>query len=203
MYSVVNGFQIPTDVDVRVMLTFLELYQTLLGFVFFKLYADIGLVYPPPLDLKKEEEGAGVGAFSLQDTAKASVTTISTKTKTVEMNGRTISSKDVRQAIKTINAASAVLDEDVQMSETIVDDNDEDFVVHPSNSDQQTSATLHTLKSLTDLPSSLSTSLFAPYTFWLSRETSRPIFEFLVRSFGGRIGWPASSGSGSPIEESD
>ncbi|KAH9025083.1 Pescadillo N-terminus-domain-containing protein [Lactarius hengduanensis] len=38
--------QIPSDVDVRVMLTFLELYQTLLGFVFFKLYTDIGLVYP-------------------------------------------------------------------------------------------------------------------------------------------------------------
>ncbi|KAF7965654.1 hypothetical protein HWV62_42392, partial [Athelia sp. TMB] len=50
---------------------------------------------------------------------------------------------------------------------------------------------------------SISTNLLAPYTFWLSRETSRPVFEFIVRSFGGRIGWPASSGSGSPIEEDD
>ncbi|KAG6878425.1 hypothetical protein C0993_007026 [Termitomyces sp. T159_Od127] len=194
---------IPTDVDVRVMLTFLELYQTLLGFVFFKLYTDSGLVYPPPLDLKKEEGGAGVGAFSLQDTVKTRATSVSTKTKIVEINGRTISSKDVRQAIKTINAASTVLDEDIKMSDANVEEIDEDFVVQPSNSDQQISASLPTLKSLTDLPSSLSTTLFAPYTFWLSRETSRPIFEFLVRSFGGRIGWPASSGSGSPIEESD
>lgn len=191
------------DVDVRVMLTFLELYQTLLGFVFFKLYTDNGLVYPPPLDLKKEEGGAGVGAFSLQDAVKTSATTISTKTKTVEINGRTISSKDVRQAIKTINAASAVVDEDIDMSDMNVEENDEDFVVQPSISDQRISASLPTLKSLTDLPPSLSTTLFGPYTFWLSRETSRPIFEFLVRSFGGRIGWPASSGSGSPIEESD
>ncbi|KAG6872881.1 hypothetical protein C0995_005739 [Termitomyces sp. Mi166 len=196
---------IPADVDVRVMLTFLELYQTLLGFVFFKLYTDNGLVYPPPLDLKMDEGGAGVGAFSLQDTVKTNATTTSTKTKVVEVNGRTISSKDVRQTIKTINAASTVSDEDVEMSgpNTNAEEVDEDFVVHPSTSDQQTSASLPTLKSLADLPLSLSTTLFAPYTFWLSRETSRPIFEFLVRSFGGRIGWPVSSGSGSPIEESD
>jgi pescadillo protein len=49
------------------MLTFVELYQTLLGFVFFKLYSDISLVYPPPLSLNKDEAGAGVGAFTLED----------------------------------------------------------------------------------------------------------------------------------------
>ncbi|KAG6842524.1 mRNA-binding ribosome synthesis protein nop7 [Blastosporella zonata] len=196
--------KIPADVDVRVMLTFLELYQTLLGFVFFKLYTDTGLVYPPPLDIKKDEGGAGVGAFSLQDTTKTTGPT-PLKTKTVEVDGRTISSKDVRQTIKNINATAGAPDADVEMTapDVNVEETDEDFVVHASTSDQQTSASLPTLKSLTDLPQSLSTTLFVPYTFWLSRETSRPIFEFLVRSFGGRIGWPASSGSGSPVEESD
>ena len=58
-------------------------------------------------------------------------------------------------------------------------------------------------QSLAALPQSVAPKLFAPYTFWLSRETSRPIFEFLVRAFGGRIGWPASSGAGSPFEEDD
>ena len=52
------------------MLTFLELYQTMLGFVFFKLYTDAGLVYPPPLDIKKDEGAAGVGAYSLQEATK-------------------------------------------------------------------------------------------------------------------------------------
>ena len=46
------------------MLTFLELYQTMLGFVFFKLYTDAGLVYPPPLDTKKDEGAAGAGVGS-------------------------------------------------------------------------------------------------------------------------------------------
>lgn len=188
------------------MLTFLELYQTLLGFVFFKLYTDVGLVYPPPLDIKKDEGGAGVGAFSLQEVSSRAPVPAPAKTKAVEIDGRKISSKDVRQTIKSISAASEIVGEDVDMPDpdSNMDEIDEEFVAHPSTSDPQTSgASLPTLKSLTDLPQSLSTSLFAPYTFYLSRETSRPIFEFLVRSFGGRIGWPSSSGSGSPVEESD
>eukprot|EP00559_Dactyliosolen_fragilissimus_P007217 CAMPEP_0184864090 /NCGR_PEP_ID=MMETSP0580-20130426/13721_1 /TAXON_ID=1118495 /ORGANISM="Dactyliosolen fragilissimus" /LENGTH=734 /DNA_ID=CAMNT_0027362737 /DNA_START=88 /DNA_END=2292 /DNA_ORIENTATION=- len=39
----------PRDVDFRVMLTFLEFYETLLQFVLFKLYADIQVRYPLPI----------------------------------------------------------------------------------------------------------------------------------------------------------
>ncbi|KAA0716870.1 Pescadillo [Triplophysa tibetana] len=40
----------PTDVDYRVMATFTELYTTLFGFVNFRLYQTLNLVYPPKLD---------------------------------------------------------------------------------------------------------------------------------------------------------
>ncbi|KAM4578409.1 pescadillo isoform 2-T2 [Fundulus diaphanus] len=46
----------PTDVDYRVMATFTELYTTLLGFVNFRLYQSLNLVYPPKLDSKAELE---------------------------------------------------------------------------------------------------------------------------------------------------
>lgn len=51
----------PTDVDYRVMATFTELYTTLLGFVNFRLYHSLNLIYPPKLDTKavldlKEED---------------------------------------------------------------------------------------------------------------------------------------------------
>lgn len=187
------------------MLTFLELYQTLLGFVFFKLYTDVGLAYPPPLDTKKDEGGAGVGAYSLQEATTAAAPPIAAS-KTVEVDGKKVSSKDVRHTIKSIATSSATVDDlDATMAEpdSSLADVDEDFVAQPSTSDPNATTDLHTLKSLTTLPQSISTNLFAPYTFWLSRETSRPVFEFIVRSFGGRIGWPASSGSGSPIEEDD
>ncbi|CEP08209.1 hypothetical protein [Parasitella parasitica] len=50
---------IPTDVDFRVMLTFLEFYQTLVGFINFKLYNEINMTYPPKID--------GTGGFHLDE----------------------------------------------------------------------------------------------------------------------------------------
>ncbi|XP_061674266.1 pescadillo [Syngnathoides biaculeatus] len=46
----------PTDVDYRVMATFTEFYTTLLGFINFRLYHSLNLVYPPKLDSKAEQE---------------------------------------------------------------------------------------------------------------------------------------------------
>lgn len=186
------------------MLTFLELYQTLLGFVFFKLYTDADLVYPPPLDAKKDEGGAGVGAFNLQEVKRAEVPAVK-KVKAVEIDGKRVSSKDVRETIKSISA-NDFNGADVEMQDTddtAPDDVEEEFVPHPSHENPNEAATLPTLKTLSSLPQSKTSQLFSPYTFWLSRETPRPIFEFLVRSFGGRIGWPATSGSGSPFDEDD
>ncbi|KAM0943638.1 hypothetical protein DsansV1_C13g0124301 [Dioscorea sansibarensis] len=47
------------DVDFNVMLTFLEFYEALLGFVNFKLYHSINLKYPPILDPRLEALAAG------------------------------------------------------------------------------------------------------------------------------------------------
>ncbi|KIO02253.1 hypothetical protein M404DRAFT_1002269 [Pisolithus tinctorius Marx 270] len=192
---------VPSDVDVRVMLTFLELYQTLLGFVFFKLYTDAGLIYPPPLDTTRDEAGAGIGAFSLQVADR--------KVAALEPNNtaKKASSKEVRQAIKSIATGKSPTGRVESMD--VVDDPpkatevDEEFVPHPSANDSSPTASLPTLQSLSSVPRSNSSSLFSPYTFFLSREVSRPVFEFLIRSFGGRVGWPVSSGSGSPFTESD
>lgn len=51
---------LPTDVDYRVMLTFLEFYQTLLQFVNYKLYHSLGVQYPPVVDPRLEEAAAGL-----------------------------------------------------------------------------------------------------------------------------------------------
>ncbi|KAF8446100.1 Pescadillo N-terminus-domain-containing protein [Boletus edulis BED1] len=192
--------KIPSDVDVRVMLTFLELYQTLLGFVFFKLYTDAGLVYPPPLDASRDDAGAGIGAFSVHTVEKNIHISKSDNV------GKTASTREVRQAIKTITADQSFVDEDVDIGSRDFaakpSEVDEEFVVHPSGGEDAIPS-LPTLQSLSETRKSTPTSLFSPYTFFLSRETSRTVFEFLLKSFGGRVGWPTSSGSGSPITESD
>lgn len=185
------------------MLTFLELYQTLLGFVLFKLYTDAGLVYPPPIDLKKDEGGAGVGAYSLQDVGHSTKQKLHDNSTGVEIEGRKVTGKDVRQTIKKITQDGPTFDPLNGASESM-EDIDEEFVAHPSTSGPHISETsLPTFQSLANLPRPLSLTPFAPYTFFLSRETSRSIFEFLVRSFGGKIGWHDSAGSGSPFEETD
>lgn len=56
---------LPNDVDFKVMLTFLELYQTTLQFVLYRLYHTNGLRYPPVVDPKLEEAAAGVHALMI------------------------------------------------------------------------------------------------------------------------------------------
>lgn len=46
--------KLPADVDYRVMLTFLEFYETMLKFVNFKLYSSLNLKYPPKINLEME-----------------------------------------------------------------------------------------------------------------------------------------------------
>ena len=194
--------QIPVDVDVRVMLTFLELYQTLLSFVFFKLYTDAGLVYPPPLDLKKDEGGAGIDALYIK-TSSQSPPVISRQVLTTE--GRSVSAKDVRQTIKTIDVIpEEAPDAEMAPSIPITAQMDEEFSPHTSAAvNKEAISTLPTLQTISALPQSINPDLFSPFTFWLSREVSRSVFEFVIRSFGGRIGWPPSSGGGSAFSETD
>ena len=49
---------LPSDVDYRVMLTFLDFYEVFLGFVFYRLYGSLGLKYPPTIAKDKDELGA-------------------------------------------------------------------------------------------------------------------------------------------------
>lgn len=48
------AYQTPDDVDFRIMSTFVEFYSILLGFVNYKSYQDIGLIYPPKLSITQD-----------------------------------------------------------------------------------------------------------------------------------------------------
>ncbi len=54
---------LPTDVDYRVMVTFLEFYETMLQFVNFKLYHMRGLRYPPTVDQRMEAAAEELAAI--------------------------------------------------------------------------------------------------------------------------------------------
>jgi len=58
--------KVPGDVDFRIMLTFVEFYTTLLGFVMYRLYTLENWVYPPKFDQKADEAGAGLAAITVE-----------------------------------------------------------------------------------------------------------------------------------------
>jgi len=57
---------LPQEVDFRVMLTFLEFFRAMVKFVNFKLYADLGLAYPPKRDTRRDAGSAEVAALEVE-----------------------------------------------------------------------------------------------------------------------------------------
>ena len=57
---------VPQNVDFRIMDTFLLFYTTLLGFLNFRLYKSLNLLYPPKLDLNKDAQDAGLSALIVE-----------------------------------------------------------------------------------------------------------------------------------------
>ncbi|KAL4578349.1 hypothetical protein LXL04_014471 [Taraxacum kok-saghyz] len=60
----------PQDVDYKIMLTFLEFYETLLGFINLRLYSSINLKYPPILDPRLKALAADLYALTRYVNAK-------------------------------------------------------------------------------------------------------------------------------------
>ncbi|EST06626.1 Pescadillo [Kalmanozyma brasiliensis GHG001] len=220
---------IPSDIDFRIMYTFLELYQTLLGFVLFKLYTDENLVYPPRFDALKDEQAAGFGALSL-DPASAAVlrgentiatvtngaATASSSSTVVTASGKKVSAKDVKKQIKAISKSGTVAEdaEDEQEAadaEQAVEQEADKFVEQPSKSTEEQESDAH-LTTFDEIQAASAASegaangLFTPYVFYISRECPRAVIEFVLRSFGalpGRIGWDMVAGAGSAVDEDD
>lgn len=201
---------VPRDVDFRIMVNFLDFYQTLSGFVLFKLYKDENLVYPPPLDKAKEDAGAGMTAITL--TPKSAE--VLKGPQPAQGAQPAVSASEVQNEIKAINAADLNDDEDEAMVEAATGnqhaENDAEFVAHPSKM-AQTDAEPTELTTLAQLEAQRaveekSFNVFQPYYFYLSRETPRALLEFVLRSFGAdssHIGWDSVVGAGSALAESD
>ncbi|SJX60754.1 related to NOP7-component of several different pre-ribosomal particles [Sporisorium reilianum f. sp. reilianum] len=224
---------IPSDIDFRIMYTFLELYQTLLGFVLFKLYTDENLVYPPKFDAAKDEQAAGFGALTLdpataavlrgENTASASngasdsAAAASTSSTVITASGKKVSAKDVKKQIKAISKSNNVASDDAEEDEQVVDaaaqaaEDGDKFVEQPSKSTEEQESTGH-LTTFDEIQAASAASegaangLFTPYVFYISRECPRAVIEFVLRSFGalpGRIGWDMVAGAGSAVDEDD
>jgi pescadillo protein len=186
------------------MMTFLELYQTVLGFVLFRLYHEINLNYPPKLDSSKDDAGAGIGALLLEETSRT--LTIQGKKGTEEglqKDGKKVSAKDVKKQIRQIthhsvaaNGTDVTVQEDIEGDSMVVETTSGEKDVPKSLDESEVAPSNQT--SDEEL-----TNIFSEYYFYLSREVTRPTLEFVIRSFGGQVGWDATLGAGSPYNIDD
>ena len=190
--------RVTRDVDFRIMGTFVEFYITLLGFVNFRLYTTIGLVYPPKFDVVSDEKGGELSAFVLEGKGINEPTRTDDSTR-IETNGDpspTTGNADIQEQVDAMQLAEEEEEEakevmeqdDGVMEEAIENDTVDvfeptgvgaDILIQPQPADTQLG------------------SLFAPYSFFLSRETPRHPLEFILRAFGcKRLSWDAVLGEG-------
>ncbi|CAG8751611.1 16431_t:CDS:2, partial [Dentiscutata erythropus] len=217
--------QVPNDVDFRVMLTFLEFYQTFVGFVNFKLYTDMNLVYPPKLDISKDDGAAGLNAIIIEETNNFSLATSQVKADQQLVGGalsleesaqkinseerlKTLPKKLVEIKNKDERAVSEITSDSVDNTETeeaLLDDFIDQTPVPSTSQEQDVLTQTFTYRDIYSASVALSEfeNLFSKCVFYLSREVPRYSLEFIIRAFGGQVGWDATLGVGSPFTESD
>jgi pescadillo len=184
------------DIDFRIMGTFIEFYTTLLGFVNYRLYTSIGLVYPPRFDKKSDEAGGELGAYTLQGRNVAS------QEQPVEngVNGHSAPSAA---------AASAQLEADKLAELPPPSEEEEMAEAQKAGSEDQNEDTeaidkfeVAATAEADFLPQpeaseEVAAKLFEPFTFFLGRETPRAPLEFILKAYGcKRVGWDAVLGDG-------
>ncbi|KAG0494413.1 hypothetical protein HPP92_005407 [Vanilla planifolia] len=169
------------DVDFNVMLTFLEFYEALLGFVNFKLYHSINVKYPPILDSRLEALADELYALSrcvAAGSTSASGSLVSETGNTdIQKNDTKVEESEVRLAQLQYQLPA---NEPGALMHMIEDANGVD------DDDEQDKKECKTL--------------FKNFKFFLSREAPRESLLFIIPAFGGVVSW---EGDGAPFRETD
>jgi len=191
--------ELPGDVDYRVMMTFLEFYETQMHFINYKLYSSLGFKYPPKLDDASDAANVGIRAFRVEKKAAAGMITngAAAPQPPAEEAGEQLDAaqrkamagkvKALKKKIDTIErtapegpgagADAPERDLDAEMGGDDDDDDDDERTV-----DGKDSGVLGGLK------------------IFLSREVPRQLLEVMAGAFGAQVGW---EGAGSPFTEAD
>lgn len=191
-------------VDFRIMGTFVEFYTTLVAFVNFRLYTSIGLIYPPRFNAKSDEEGAELGAFTLEGKDVTGALQLdayegqSNSHPGVTVSGSPEPNNDLQKKIDAITAFANRTSDDHVDEVVPIDDLHHAIDVFESIGE---GADVLPQPQISGVEAA---SLFGPFVFYLSRETPRQPLEFILRAFGcKRIAWDAVLGEGAFTHNED
>jgi pescadillo protein len=208
----------PEDVDYRVMTTFFEFYETLLHFVLYKLYTDLGVRYPlPAVEAGGEVKGStthilGANLRSLTNAMNSSTGEITNLvSESIEekeaKKSTSKSKKDKKKEKELIKSVGAALNSINEESDSGDDEEEDDVdVAGPlkaaleSMANDEARASVPGGKLELDNDSLTRRRLFSGLTFFLSREVPRGYLELVCLAFGGKVGW---EGPNSPISVND
>jgi pescadillo len=185
--------RVTTDVDYRIMGTFVEFYTTLLGFINFRLYTSIGLVYPPKFDATADEKGGELSAFTLESRKIGDgEETEGPLELTNGQDGETLTNSEAVQA--KVDALVNVVEPEVPVEEANEEDGEVDNeAIDTFNPEAPNADTLPQ----PEHGGNEAAQLFSEFTFYISREAPRQPLEFLLRAFGSkRVGWDSVLGEG-------
>ncbi|QID85167.1 mRNA-binding ribosome synthesis protein nop7 [Saccharomyces pastorianus] len=174
---------IPSDVDFRIMLTFLEFYSTLLHFVLYKLYTDSGLIYPPKLDLEKDKIISGLSSYILESRQEDNLLQHEPAEIKEDAQVETLDASTLKSALNADKAKLEETSKEEQEQEQEQEQNEEteldtfednnknkgDILIQPTKYDSPVAA------------------LYSDFVFYIGREVPIDILEFLILSCGGNV----------------
>lgn len=189
------------DIDFRIMGTFVEFYTTLLGFVNYRLYTSLGLVYPPKFSAKSDEQGGELAAFQLEGKAIASTAAVNDRIEDSEIDPEAQAIADRIAAMPDVEQEEEETPAEVSAT---TEEEDEEQATEGIDKFEPTAPDADILPQ-PQASSAEIASLFSPFTFFLSRETPRAPLEFILKAFGcKRVGWDGILGDGAfTTNESD
>lgn len=174
---------IPSDIDFKIMHTFLEFYSTLLHFVLYKLYTDAELTYPPKINEHRLKGIGGLSVYMLETNDNRSIALPVNPDNNNTDEETTISKAELERAFEADKKESSISEEktdnhEVERENVETTELDE-FKDNNKNSGDKLAQPSKYANEVSEL--------FSKFTFFIGREVPVDILEFVILSAGGKV----------------
>lgn len=187
-------FELPREVDFKVMFTFLEFYVTVMKFVLWQLYHSLKLHYPPKIDKYKEAARAGLSMLAVHE-----------KDETEKIKNKTPDDPKLQQQVSAVIANLQVPKEEMEISKQVPEEETEvpKQEVSTTQSEKEKEKDMQSDKKLEEkdentffnfqdteqanVEEEKCKNIFKGLLFMLAREVPQNPLEFVILCGGGKV----------------